>query len=197
MTRFRLSASLAVGVAVLLALAPSVSAQRDFSSANRERGRAAVEFQDKDIHAVAAYYYSQRNHDSHWITIDLALSTTRRTTFRRESIALRTPAGREIPLATQTRVGEDTTKVEALLRHARVEGHDVLSYFSQRDHTYPMRLFTFPFNGVVLSEFLVDRNEVASGPLFFESPTGAWEDGTYALILRHQNGAAELPIRLE
>jgi hypothetical protein len=178
-------------------MAPAVSAQREFSSANRERGRAAVEYRDNDIHIVAAYYHSQRNHDSRWIMIDTALSTTKRATFGREAIALRTPAGREIPLATQTQVGEDTTRVEALLRHARVQSHDVVSYFPQRDHTYPMRLFTFPFKGVVSSEFVVDRNEVASGPLFFESPTGAWEDGTYALIVRHENGEAELPIRLE
>jgi hypothetical protein len=197
MTRPRLWTFFGVVVALLLTLTPAVSAQRDFSSANKERGRAAVEYKDKDIQIVAAYYYAQRNHDSRWIMIDAALSTTKRTTFRREAIALQTPAGREIGLATQTRVGQDTTTVESLLRHARVESHDVVSYFPQRDHTYPMRLFTFPFNGVVMSEFVVDRNEVASGPLFFESPTGAWEDGTYALIIRHQNGAAELPIRLE
>jgi hypothetical protein len=197
MTRPRLLPLFGIAVALLLTLTSAVRAQRDFSSANRQRGRAAVEFSDKDIHIAAAYYYSQRNHDSRWIMIDAALSTTKRTTFRRDAIALQTPAGREVALATQTRVGEDTTNVERLLRHARVEGHDVLSYFPQREYTYPMRLFTFPFNGVVMSEFVVDRNEVASGPLFFESPTGAWEDGTYALIVRHQNGAAELPIRLE
>ena len=197
MTRPLPSACYGVTVALLLTLAPAVSAQREFSSANRERGRAAVEYTNKDIHIVAAYYYSQRNHDSRWITIDVALSTTKRTTFSREAIALRTPAGREIPLATQTRVGEATVTVQTLLRNASVESHDVVSYFSQRQHTYPMRLFTFPFNGVVMSEFIVDRNEVANGPLFFESPTGAWEDGTYALIIRHQDGAAELPIRLE
>ena len=197
MTRPRLSPVFGVAMALLLTLAPALIAQRDFSSANKERGRAAVEYSDKDIHIVAAYYYSQRNHDSRWIMIDTALSTTKLTTFRREAIALQTPAGREIPLATQVRVGEDTTTVQTLMRHAGAQSHDVLSYFLQRDRTYPMRLFTFPFNGVVMSEFVVDRNEVASGPLFFESPTGAWEDGTYALIVRHQNGAAELPIRLE
>ena len=195
MTRPRLLAFF--GVAVALPLAPAISAQRDFSSANRERGHAAVEYSDKDIHIVAAYYHSQRNHDSGWIVIDAALSTTKRTRFRRDAIALQTPAGREIPLATQVRVGEDTTTVETLLRHARAQSHDVLSYFPQRDQIDPMKLFTFPFNGVVMSEFVVDRNEVANGPLFFESPTGAWENGTYALIVRHQNGAAELPIRLE
>ena len=197
MTSMRVTTCVGVAAALMLGLTGAVRAQQDFSSANRERGRAAVEYRDNDIHILAAYYYSQRNHESRWITMDVALSTEKRTVFRRDAIALRTPGGREIPLASQERVGEDTTNVENLLRNARVEGHDVLSYFPQRQYTYPMRLFTFPFKGIVLSEFVVDHNEVASGPLFFESPTGAWEDGTYALIIRHQNGAAELPIRLE
>jgi len=182
---------------VTLAMGTTVGARQDFSPANRDRGRAAVEYRDEDAHIVAAYYYSQRHHESRWIVIDAVLSTDKRSLLPREAFALRTPGGRVIPLATQRRVGEDTVNVEKLLRNASVEGHDLLSYFPQRDRTYSMRFFTFPFGGVVHDDFTVDRNEVAAGPLFFESPTGAWEEGTYALIVRHPKGVAELPIRLE
>jgi hypothetical protein len=188
-----------VGVlaALMAIVGTSVLAQQDFSPANRDRGRAAVEYRDKDAHIVAAYYYSQRNHDSRWIVIDTVLSTTERSVLPRSAFALRTPSGREVPLATQERVGEDTVNVQKLVQNASVEGHDLFSYFPQRDHAYGMRFFRFPFGNVVHDDFVVDRNEVASGPLFFESPTGAWEDGTYALVVRHPNGVAELPIRLE
>src|SRR4051812_36153311 len=184
-------------LALTLLAATSVRAQHDFSPANRDRGRAAVEYRDNDAHIVAAYYYSQRHHDSRWIVIDVALSTTERSVLPRSAFALRTPGGREIPLATQQRVGEDTVNVQKLIQNASVEGHDLLTYFTQRDHTYSMKFFTFPFGGVVHDDFTVDRNEVAAGPLFFESPNGAWEKGTYALIVRHPKGVAELPIRLE
>jgi hypothetical protein len=187
----------AAALMLALVMGTTARAQQDFSPANRDRGRAAVEYKDKDIHVVAAYYYSQRHHDSRWIVIDAALSTEQRSVLPRDAFALRTPAGRVVPLATQQRIGEDTVNVENLLRHASVEGHDVLTYFPQRDHTYPMQLFTFPFRGVVHDDFVVDHTEVASGPLFFEAPTGAWEDGTYALIVRHSKGTTELPIRLE
>jgi hypothetical protein len=186
---------LAAALTVLVGTA--ARAQQDFSPANHDRGRAAVEFTDKNAHIVAAYYYSQRHHDSRWIVIDAALSTEDRTVLPRTAFALRTPGGREIPLATQQRVGEDTVTVQKLLQNASVEGHNILTYFTQRDHTYPMKFFTFPFGGVVHDDFMVDHNEVATGPLFFEAPTGAWEDGTYALIVRHPKGVAELPIRLE
>jgi hypothetical protein len=172
-------------------------AQEEFSSANRQRGRAAVEFRDKEIHVVAAYYYSQRNHDSRWLLIEAGVSTTADTTIARTAIALRTPQGREIPLATQRRIGEDVPRIEQLLQNAGVLSHNVASYFTQRDRMESMKLFTLPFGGVVHDDFVVDRNHVAVGPLFFEAPTGAWESGTYALIVRHSKGTAELPIHLE
>lgn len=190
-----LLASIFCGTA--LAGASITAQQKEFSSANRKIGNAAVEYRDKAIHVVAAYYHSQRNHDSRWLLIESALSTTEDSIIKRENIALRTPEGREIPLATQRRVGEDVKRVEQLLQNARVQTHPVTSYFRQRDFTEDMKLFRLPFGPVVHDEFVTDRDHVAAGPLFFESPTGAWEKGTYALIVRHPKGVAELPIQLD
>lgn len=187
---------LALSGLAFAALGSSLSAQ-EFSSANRQVGRAAVEFHDADIQVVAAYYHSQRNHDSRWLMIETGISTDDLDTIHRNDISLRTPQGREIPLATQRRVGEDVKRIEQLLQNAKVVSHNVASYFPQRDYAESMRLFTLPFGPVVHDDFVVDRHRVAVGPLFFEAPTGAWEDGTYALIIRHGKGAAELPIRLE
>ena len=92
---------------------------------------------------------------------------------------------------------EDVSRIEQLLQNANVLSHNVASYFVQRDRIESMSLFTLPFGPVVHDSFVVDRNRVAVGPLFFESPTGAWEKGTYALIVRHSKGASELPIHLE
>jgi hypothetical protein len=172
-------------------------AQEEFSSANRQRGRAAVEYRDADIHIVAAYYYSQHNHDSRWLLIEAGVSTTDVTTIHRNAIALRTPQGREIPLAGQRRIGEDVPRITQLLQNAQILSHNVASYFTERDRTESMRLFTLPFGGVVHDDFVVDSHRVAVGPLFFESPTGAWSEGTYALIVRHAKGTAQLPIHLE
>jgi hypothetical protein len=181
----------------MVTVAIPVAAQKEFSSANRKVGNAAVEYRDKAIHIVAAYYHSQRNHDSRWLLIESALSTTDNVVIKREHIALRTPQGREIALATQRRVGEDVKSVEQLLQNARVQTHPVASYFNQRDFIEDMKLFRLPFGPVVHDEFVADRNHVATGPLFFESPTGAWEKGIYTLIVRHPKGAAEMPIVLE
>ena len=174
-----------------------VAAQQEFSSANKRLGQAVVEYRDKVLHVVAAYNYSQRNHDSRWLLIEAGVSTSDEAIIRRDAIALRTPQGQEIPLATQRRVGEDIKRVEQLLQNARVQTHNVASYFTQQDRTEDMQLFRLAFGPVVHDEFIVDRDRVAVGALFFESPTGAWERGTYALVVRHRKGNAELPINLE
>jgi len=160
-------------------------------------GRAAVEYRDKASHVVAAYYYSQRNHDYRWLYIQSGVTTRDNNVIRRDAIVLRTPQGREIPLATQRRVAEDTNSVEQLLQNASVVSHEIRSYFLQQNRFEEMRLFRLPFGNVVSDSFVVDRDRVALGPLFFESPTGAWEDGTYTLVVRHEKGTAELPITLE
>jgi hypothetical protein len=187
----------AVCCALLMVAGSPLAAQQEFSHANKKHGRAVVEFRDKTIHVVAAYYYSQRNHDSRWLLIQTAISTADETIIHRNEIALRTPQGREIPLATQTRIGEDVNKVEQLLQNAKVQTHDVASYFRQQDRLEDMQLFRLPFGPVVHNEFIVDRDHVAIGPLFFEGPSGAWADGTYALVIRHGTNTAELPIELE
>ena len=184
-------------VAALAAAGASVTAQEEFSSANHQRGRAAVEYRDKHVHIVAAYYYSQQNHDSRWLMLETAVSTETLQTIRRDAITLRTPQGREVMLASQRRVGEDVNRVKQLLQNAGVHSHNVSSYFAQRDRVEDMRLFTLPFGPVVFDDFVVDPHRVAVGRLFFESPTGAWEKGTYTLVVHHSKGTAELPIKLE
>ncbi len=183
-------------VGAIVTAAAAVGAQGEFPF-TRERGRAAVEFANDDIHVVAAYYYSQQNHDSRWLLIQAAVSTTRLTTMYREGFTLRAPDGREIPLASQTRVGQDVQRIQLLLQNSATVRHNVTSYFNQRDRALSMRFFTLPFGGVVHDEFVVDAHQVAVGDLFFEAPTGRWEDGTYTLIVRHEQGQAQLPIVLD
>jgi hypothetical protein len=176
--------------------APHLTAQ-EVSSSVKKRGKAVVEYRDKDIQVVAAYNYSQRNHESRWLYIQAGLTTRDETILKRDAIALRTPQGRTIPLASQREVGEDTKRIEQLLQNAKPVSHDIPSYFTSTSRTEDMQFFRLPFGRVVHDEFIVDRDRLAIGPLFFESPTGAWENGTYALVVRHKNGVAELPIALE
>ena len=44
---------------------------------------------------------------------------------------------------------------------------------------------------------VVDQWRIGLGALFFVSPMGLWDPGTYGLVVRHEDIRATLPIRLE
>ena len=89
-SRFLL-ASIFCGAA--LAVTSITAQQKELSSANRKIGNAAVEYRDKAIHVVAAYYHSQRNHDSRWLLVESALSTTEEHDHQARAHSAANPAG--------------------------------------------------------------------------------------------------------
>jgi hypothetical protein len=196
-TLIRRLTTLALAVGVALGTSAGTDAQEDGFFRNSKRlGRAAFEYRDADIHAVVAYYYSQRNHDSRWLLVETAISTTRNLVFDRQDIAVVTPSGRRIALSSQARFVSDANKARLIVQNAAVTRHDVLSYFNERDRPEPMQLFALP-GGTVLTNFAADRFRVAVGDLFFESPTGRWEPGTHSLVIERDGARAVMPIELE
>jgi len=193
-TEHRVAARALVAVCVMVS-AVAVTTQAEFPFV-RDRGRSTVEFNDKQVHVVASYDYSQRHHDSRWLLIQIAASAKKNMVIQRDWIALRTADDREFALATQARVGEDIGAVQQLLQNASTTRHDTTSYFNQRDRVDDLRLFRLPFGNVVHTNFVVDNDHVIAGDLLFEAPTGRWAAGTYALVVRHEGGQAQLPIRL-
>ena len=177
-------------------VAAGVAQEDDFYPHTQERGRAAIEYEDEEIHVVAAYYYSQRHHDSPWLLIEAAVSAERAMDIQRDEIRLVMPDGREVPLASQRRFRQDLWRVRPLLQNASVTRHGIGGYFKGRRETQ-MRFFALPFQGTVRDSVVVDQWRIGWGDLFFVSPTGLWEAGTYSLVVQHEELQASLPIRLE
>jgi len=187
----------AAAVMAVTAFGAAALAQEDDYFANTKRlGRAAVEYRDPDIHAVAAYYYSQYNHDTRWLLVQAALTTSSNLVIHRDDIRLVTPSGREIALPTQARVLRGVGQIRPVVLGASASRHDVLSYFNERDRPEPLRLFSLSSDAVD-TNFVSIRHHVTYGDLFFESPTGLWEDGTHSLVIERDGVRAVLPIELE
>ncbi|MEE8131423.1 MAG: hypothetical protein V3T48_14115 [Vicinamibacterales bacterium] len=182
---------------ISLVVAGTAQAQNDLFPNTKERGRAAIEYRDDAIQFVAAYYYSQRNHDSVWLLIEAGVSTEERMTVHRDAIRLITPDGEALALATQESFGRDIERTRQLIQNAALTRHGIGSYFNRRPQSERFRFFTLPGRGTVADDFVVDRFRAAFGDLFFEAPTGAWEEGTYMLVLEHEGVRAAVPIELE
>src|SRR5262245_1927245 len=187
---------LVVASGSLVAQSPTRAVPKEFGHV-RTLGRALSEFNDDRIQVAAAYYYSQANHDSRWLLIELGALGQRVTTLKRDQIELITPTGRIVRLATQARWSEDSEHNTLLLQQATTSRHQVESYFKPANGRTGLRFFTRPpAAGTVVDLIHLAPNELVLGDLLFESPTRFWDKGTYALVVRYDGAEAVLPIEL-
>ena len=173
-------------------------ASRELFPHTKDLGRAAAEFEDDVVHVVAAYYYSQRNHESRWLLIELAVTSPEPMRIRRSDVSLLTPAGQVVPVASQRSFAQDRQRTRLLYRNAITTRHPVVNYLNVR-RFLPFRWFALtPTDGTVTDSFDADEYRAALGDLYFASPTGAWEPGTYSLVVEGPDGnRAMIPIDLE
>jgi len=188
-----------VVTALLVGLVASVEAQRvqprEFSRV-KQLGAALVEYHDGLTQVVAAYYHSQRHHDTPWLLIEVGVSSPQAFVLRRDRVRLVSPSGRAVPLAGQRRWGADSARARGLLQQARITRHQLSAYFRGRGGQR-LRFFGRPEQGqTVIDVAQIAPEEVLLGDLLFESPTGAWEKGIWALEIEHDRGTAALPIEL-
>jgi hypothetical protein len=187
----------AVTSSSLLARDGTRAVPREFDHV-RTLGRALAEYNDQRIQVAAAYYYSQSNHEFPWLLIELGALGRLPTKIERDRIELVTPRGRVVPLASQARWAQDTTRNALLLQRASIVRHPVASYFKPANGQTRLRFFTSPRVGGTVQEVVyLMPNELVLGDLLFESPTRLWDEGTYALVVRYDGAEAVLPIELQ
>jgi hypothetical protein len=164
----------------------------------KPNGRATVEYRDEKVQAVAIYDYSQRNHDTAWILVQIGVALAERGEVRRDSFSVVMAGGRNVPLATQEQFLADSQVITKLRQNARIFQREVISYFPKSADGEFIRWFALPGEGTVRNPAIVpSEHGVVIGDLYFRSPTLRWEVGTHRLVFDNDKGHAELPIRLE
>jgi hypothetical protein len=88
----------AIGVAVSGILG-TASVQNAFFLHTKQLRPATVEYSHEGLKVVVSYNYSQTNHDTPWLIIDLAASSRRYFVLRPEHVTLVTPDGGIVALA--------------------------------------------------------------------------------------------------
>ena len=189
-------------VVVLLAGVAVTGAQRGADDNafphTKPNGRATVEYKDEKVQAVAIYDYSQRNHDTAWILVQIGLALAERGEVRRDSFSVVMAGGRSVPLATQEQFLADSQVITKLRQNARIFQREVINYFPKSADGEFIRWFALPGEGTVRNPAIVpSEHGVVIGDLYFRSPTLRWEAGTHRLVFNNDKGHAELPIRLE
>ena len=193
----------AILMCVLLVVPVWASAQtsRELFPNTNDLGRAVIEYEDDAIQVVAAYNYSQQNHNSRWLLVEVGVATRKVMRFKNEDITLVTPDGRAVPVASQRTFAQDLERSRLVRRNAIPTLHlngRVGSYFRGRRSERFQWFVVTPFEGIVTDFFDTDIHRTAWGDLYFASPTGAWEAGTYSLVVQGRDETrAMLPIDLD
>ena len=159
--------------------------------------RNAVEYKSDRLQVIAAHYYFRGAHDPRWLLIDLGVRVLsgRPVTVARRDISIVRPDGVQIELASQREYRR--TRAELLPLHIQlhtrtrsISAHFVIGC---RDHSFRF----FVDSGIRQTEVYANRiGPCVRGDLFFASPTGAWQRGTYTLVIGGDTDV-RLPIEIE
>jgi len=191
-------AALGVSVTVTLLLAVTHAQKKDDAGFphTKRHGKAIVEYRDDDLDVVLSYEYSQKNHDTPWLLLDLGMRSEHQFVIEREHIRLVSETGEWFPVASERHFVENGPQITHLRQNATIHRRDLTSYLGTAPRT-PMKFFALPGEGIVITGALVDREHNTLGELYFENPGGSWPEGDYALLFEHPKARLKLPLHLE
>lgn len=144
-----------------------------------------VEYRSDRVHVVAAPYHYQGAHDPRWLLIDVGIDVRSGgplTVERRDFYIVR-PDGVELPLASQREYRQSRAELLPMLLALHDRKDPIRDFFPGGDcESHNLRFFVR--SGI--RQTLADTSPV--GPclrddLFFAAPTGAWNRGTYILVI--------------
>jgi hypothetical protein len=182
------------GVAVS-GISATASVQHALFPHTKQWRPATVEYSHDGLKVLISYNYSQTNHDTPWLIIDLAASSRRHFVLRPEHVTLVTPDGGIVALARRGVVLADWMNTTSHLAVAMRD--DLRGYFTGESEEILPFFVTRHLKLMPYDEAIVDNNHMTQGPLYFRAPEERWPAGTYRLAIDHERAKAALLVTLE
>jgi len=158
-------------------------------------GGTSLHYRGPELDVVLSYRFANSNPGEEWLFLDVGLTAETRNSVevKRERIAIRTPNGEIIPLATQQEFGVAYSKLAAVLARADIAGEPLDYYPSRRPKG--LDLLVPPGSGLALESVWVNDQDVAIGRLYFDIPMGV-QPGPYELQIDLEETKVRIPFRL-
>ena len=173
--------------------------QGDVDAPNvKKMGRTVSRYRDDVLQVVIGYKHAQSHLDSRWILFETCISATGSEIVEvdREDVALLGPDGTRMPLPSQKTMARGIRDLSRMLMEARVARDPLGGYFPGRIREERLGFFCVPGEGIVFDQVTVDRDTLAWGHFFFESPKGRFEPGIYTLVIENKVAHVRLPLAL-
>jgi hypothetical protein len=202
--RSPLIAAALVLAAVLLA-APPLTAERpapretvDEPHAVNRPGRDIVEYTSDRLQVVAVHYYFPEGHDPSWLLLDVAIDVRSGDPIKvaRRDFSIEGPDGLHVPLSTLPAFRRAHRALRPMMLQLHTRMRPIAGYFPIPCADHSFRFFV-PTGEIRQTEVHASwQGSCVRGDLFFEAPGGAWDGGTYTLVIDGDTGV-RLPIEIE
>lgn len=168
------------------------------SDSFRQLGRTVAQWDDGKIKIVVGYKWAGAHLDDPWMMLDTRISASGSDPFDidREELALETPSGERIPIPSQATAAKGMPDMSFRIDRASVGADPLDGYFPSATRVERIGFFAVPGRDLVFGQIGVDVRILASGWLFFHSPTGKWQPGTYYLAVKNKHLDVRLPLTL-
>jgi hypothetical protein len=146
---------------------------------------------------VLGYKHAAQSLGDEWLLVELAITSPsgESAKFERENIWVRTPAGVQVPVASQKAFGEAYGAMRNKIAQANV-ARDPMDYFPPNRQPCGLDLFVAPGEGVAFDQVTVNDRRACQGKLFFYIPGGV-QPGRYVLGIDLQEDEIRIPFTLE
>jgi len=171
----------------------------ELESSNVKRmGRTVSRYRDDVVQVVVGYKHAHTHLEGRWILLEACISATgnQPVEIYREDVTLLGPDGTRMPMPSQKKMAQGIPDLNRMLLQARVTRDPLGGYFPGRIREERLGFFCVPGEGIVFDQVTVDRDTVAWGHLFFESPKGRFEPGIYTLVMENKVAHVRLPLAL-
>jgi hypothetical protein len=180
-----------MAVAALAALFGTTARAETRTSHGADAGATIAVYKGPRIQVAISDRYARYYPGGQWLLLDIEMSATGGPiSISRSEIAVRTPGGEVIPLATQQEFERGYPELVSPIRQANFfkEG---LGYFLP-EHPRELHLFRLHGVGWVCPSAVLDPFHNCYGRLFFHLPNGV-QKGRYELLIRLPKNEVVIP----
>jgi hypothetical protein len=172
---------LATAVAVLVVVSACSSAVPTDTPGVERLGKYILREKVSTAEVVLGYKWADNAIGNEWLILELAMTSPRGESakFERENIWVRTPAGVQVPVASQRAFNEAYSSLRSQISQANVM-RDPMDYFPPNRLPCTIDFFVAPGEGVSFDQVSVNDRRACQGKLFFYVPGGT-ASGRYVL----------------
>ena len=159
-------------------------------------GDGVLRYRGGDAWVVVEYQYTATGIGERWLILDVGVTATENhdVTIERDHVFVRTPAGRRVPLATQSEFSLAYNHLRSRLRRANVLQNAMYSFPATR-RPCQFEFFAVPGAGITYDSIWINDQRVCYERLFFDVPGGV-VPGRWVLGFDLEESDIRIPFQL-